>query len=79
MRSGSSRDVLRQLRTLYRCGVIGHLGDEQLLDRFIARAMRRARRLLRRWCGGTVRWSSGCAVGALVMRTRPRMPSRRLS
>jgi RNA polymerase sigma factor (sigma-70 family) len=37
MRGGSSRDVLRQLRTLYRCGVVGPLNDEQLLDRFAAR------------------------------------------
>ena len=37
MRGGSSRDVLRHLRTLYRCGVVGQLGDEQLLDRFVAR------------------------------------------
>ena len=34
---GSSRDVLRNLRTLYRCGVVGSLSDEQLLDRFVAR------------------------------------------
>jgi RNA polymerase sigma factor (sigma-70 family) len=37
MRGGSSRDVLRHLRTLYRCGVVGSLSDEQLLDRFVAR------------------------------------------
>ncbi len=37
MRSKSSRDVLRHLRTLYRCGVVGSLSDEQLLDRFVAR------------------------------------------
>ena len=37
MRGGSSRDVLRHLRTLYRCGVVGPLSDEQLLDRFLAR------------------------------------------
>ena len=36
MRGGSSPDVLRHLRTLYRCGVVGPLGDEQLLDRFLA-------------------------------------------
>ncbi len=37
MRGGSSRDVFRHLRTLYRCGVVGSLSDEQLLDRFAAR------------------------------------------
>jgi RNA polymerase sigma factor (sigma-70 family) len=37
MRGGSSRDVLRHLRTLYRCGVVGDLSDERLLDRFVAR------------------------------------------
>src|SRR5438270_7360080 len=37
MHRGSSRDVLRHLRTLYRCGVLGSLSDEQLLDRFVAR------------------------------------------
>ena len=37
MRGGSSRDVLRHLRTLYRYGVVGSLSDEQLLDRFVAR------------------------------------------
>ena len=36
MRGGSSRDVLSRLQTLYRCGVIGHVSDEQLLDRFVA-------------------------------------------
>ncbi|MGP0066031.1 MAG: RNA polymerase sigma factor [Isosphaeraceae bacterium] len=36
MRGESSRDVLRHLRTLYRCGVVGPLGDEQLLDRFLS-------------------------------------------
>jgi RNA polymerase sigma factor (sigma-70 family) len=37
MRGESTRDVLRHLRTLYRCGVVGTLSDEQLLDRFAAR------------------------------------------
>jgi RNA polymerase sigma-70 factor (ECF subfamily) len=37
MRRESSRDVLRHLQTLYRCGVVGPLSDEQLLDRFVAR------------------------------------------
>jgi RNA polymerase sigma factor (sigma-70 family) len=37
MRGGAARDVLSQLRTLYRYGVTGHLSDEQLLDRFVAR------------------------------------------
>jgi RNA polymerase sigma-70 factor (ECF subfamily) len=37
MRGGSARAVVGQLRTLYRCGVVGPLGDEQLLDRFLAR------------------------------------------
>ena len=37
MRGGSTRDVFRQLRTLYQCGVTGHLSDEQLLERFLAR------------------------------------------
>ena len=37
MRGGSTRDVLRQLQTLYRCGVTGHQSDEQLLERFLAR------------------------------------------
>jgi RNA polymerase sigma factor (sigma-70 family) len=36
MHGGSTRDVLRHLRTLYQCGVTGHLSDEQLLDRFLA-------------------------------------------
>jgi RNA polymerase sigma factor (sigma-70 family) len=31
------QDVLRHLRSLYRYGVTGHLTDEQLLDRFVAR------------------------------------------
>jgi RNA polymerase sigma factor (sigma-70 family) len=30
-------DALKHLRTLYRYGVTGHLTDEQLLDRFVAR------------------------------------------
>ena len=37
MRGGSTRDVLRNLRTLYQLGVSGHLSDEQLLERFLAR------------------------------------------
>jgi RNA polymerase sigma factor (sigma-70 family) len=37
MRGGPSRNVLRQLRTLYRFGVIGNQSDEELLDRFLAR------------------------------------------
>jgi RNA polymerase sigma-70 factor (ECF subfamily) len=37
MHSGSSREVLKQLQTLYRYGVVGHQSDEQLLDRFVAR------------------------------------------
>ena len=37
MRGGSSREVVRHLRTLYQFGVAGSLGDEQLLDRFLAR------------------------------------------
>jgi RNA polymerase sigma factor (sigma-70 family) len=36
MRGGSTRDVLRHLQTLYRCGVTGHQSDEQLLERFLA-------------------------------------------
>ncbi len=36
MRGGSSPDVIRHLRTLYRCGVVGPLSDEQLLERFLA-------------------------------------------
>ena len=36
MRGGSSPDVLRHLRTLYRCGVVGPLSDEELLERFLA-------------------------------------------
>ncbi len=36
MRRGSTQDVLRNLRTLYCGGVVGHLTDEQLLERFIA-------------------------------------------
>jgi RNA polymerase sigma factor (sigma-70 family) len=31
-----TRDVLRRLRTLYECGVTGHLSDEQLLELFLA-------------------------------------------
>ena len=37
MRGGSSREVVRHLRTLYHFGVAGTFGDEQLLDRFLAR------------------------------------------
>ena len=37
MRGGSSREVVRHLRTLYRLGVAGSIGDEQLLDRFLTR------------------------------------------
>jgi RNA polymerase sigma factor (sigma-70 family) len=37
MRGESSREVLKQLQTLYRYGVVGHQSDEQLLDRFVAR------------------------------------------
>jgi RNA polymerase sigma factor (sigma-70 family) len=37
MRGRSSRDVHTHLRTLFRCGVVGALSDEQLLDRFAAR------------------------------------------
>ena len=34
-RPGSTQDVLKHLTTLYRSGVVGHLSDEQLLERFI--------------------------------------------
>jgi hypothetical protein len=37
MRGGSSRAVVRNLRTLYQFGVVGSLSDEQLLDRYLAR------------------------------------------
>ena len=37
MRGGSSQAVVRQLRVLYRFGVVGSLSDERLLDRFLAR------------------------------------------
>ena len=37
MRGGSSREVERHLRTLYQFGVAGTFGDEQLLERFLAR------------------------------------------
>jgi RNA polymerase sigma-70 factor (ECF subfamily) len=37
MRGESSGQVLNHLRTLYRCGVVGHLGDETLLERFLTR------------------------------------------
>ena len=37
MRGGSSRAVAGHLRTLYQAGVLGPLGDEQLLERFLAR------------------------------------------
>jgi RNA polymerase sigma-70 factor (ECF subfamily) len=36
MRGGSSREVVRHLRTLYQFGVVGTYGDEQLLGRFLA-------------------------------------------
>jgi RNA polymerase sigma factor (sigma-70 family) len=36
MRRGPTQDVLRNLRTLYCCGVVAHLTDEQLLERFTA-------------------------------------------
>jgi RNA polymerase sigma factor (sigma-70 family) len=37
MPSGSSKEALRDLRTLFRFGVAGDLSDGQLLDRFVAR------------------------------------------
>jgi RNA polymerase sigma factor (sigma-70 family) len=37
MRAGSSRAVVGHLAALYRSGVAGPLGDEQLLERFLAR------------------------------------------
>jgi RNA polymerase sigma factor (sigma-70 family) len=37
MRGGSSRAVVRHLRTLYQFGVVGSLSDEQLLERYLAR------------------------------------------
>jgi RNA polymerase sigma factor (sigma-70 family) len=37
MHGGSSRAVVRHLRTLYQFGVVGSLSDESLLDRFLAR------------------------------------------
>jgi RNA polymerase sigma factor (sigma-70 family) len=37
MRGGSSRAVAGHLRTLYQAGVLGPLGDEELLERFLAR------------------------------------------
>jgi RNA polymerase sigma factor (sigma-70 family) len=37
MRGGPSRNVLRELRTLYRCGVTGNQSDEELLERFVVR------------------------------------------
>ena len=37
MRGGSSREVVRHLRTLYQFGVAGTFSDEQLLERFLAR------------------------------------------
>ncbi len=36
MSGGSSRQVLRQLNTLFHCGVAGPLGDEELLEQFVA-------------------------------------------
>ena len=37
MRGGSSRAVVRHLRTLYQFGVVGSFSDEQLLDRYLVR------------------------------------------
>jgi RNA polymerase sigma-70 factor (ECF subfamily) len=37
MRGGAARAVVRQFRTLYQFGVVGSFGDEQLLERFLAR------------------------------------------
>ncbi len=37
MHGGSSREVVRHLRTLYQFGVAGTFSDEQLLERFLAR------------------------------------------
>jgi RNA polymerase sigma factor (sigma-70 family) len=37
MRGGSSRAVVRHLRTLYQFGVVGSFSDEQLLDRYLTR------------------------------------------
>src|SRR5689334_24290491 len=37
MPGGSSKEALRDLRTLFRFGVAGDLSDGQLLDRFVAR------------------------------------------
>ena len=37
MRGGASQAVVRQVRILYRFGVVGSLNDERLLDRFLAR------------------------------------------
>jgi RNA polymerase sigma factor (sigma-70 family) len=36
MRRGSTRQVQRQLQTLFHCGVMGQLSDEELLELFIA-------------------------------------------
>ena len=48
MRGGSSREVVRHLRTLYQCGVAGSFSDEQLLERFLARRDETARGGVRR-------------------------------
>ena len=37
MRGGSSREVVRHIRTLYQFGVVGSFSDEQLLGRFLSR------------------------------------------
>ena len=37
MPGGTAREALRDLRTLFRLGVVGDLSDGQLLDRFVAR------------------------------------------
>ena len=37
MRGGSSRAVVRDLRTLYQFGVVGSFSDEQLLEQYLAR------------------------------------------
>jgi RNA polymerase sigma factor (sigma-70 family) len=36
MLGGSSRQVLRQLNTLFQCGVAGPLGDSELLEQFVS-------------------------------------------
>ena len=35
MQGESSRQVLRQLNTLFQCGVSGSLSDEELLEQFV--------------------------------------------